>query len=403
MKVLIAEDDPVSRQMLRYCLEKWGYQVDAADDGAAAWKCFAEGSFALVITDWMMPGMDGPELLRRIRADGRAGYVYAILLTSKSEKADLLEGMAAGADDFLTKPFDPDELRVRLRAGERILRLEETLVEQNRQLSEKNLQMETDLRMAQEIQQALLPQDYPCFPPAVPASESALRFCHRYLPTGAIGGDFFDVLPLSEHEAGVFICDVMGHGVRAALITSMIRALTEELRLMASEPARFLMDINRALAAMLGQTDLPMFVSAFYLIVDTASGQTRYADAGHPVPFHIRRHTREVAPLTSPTETPGTPLGMNAQAVYTVRHATLDVHDRLLLFTDGLYEVPGARQDIYGEQRLLAAVRQRLDLPLPRLFDELLAEIRQFSSDHAFHDDVCLLGMEILGRSPESR
>jgi signal transduction histidine kinase len=129
MNILIADDDPVSRRLLQNYLQKWGYEVTAAQDGGEAWRLFEGGSFLMVITDWMMPELDGSGLIRRIRASQRPGYVYAMLLTAKSQKEDLVEGMEAGADDFLTKPFDRDELRVRLRAGERIIRLEHHLRE----------------------------------------------------------------------------------------------------------------------------------------------------------------------------------------------------------------------------------------------------------------------------------
>jgi two-component system, NtrC family, sensor kinase len=129
MHVLIADDDSVSRRLLQSYLQKWGYEVTAAKDGAEAWGLFNRGSFPMIITDWMMPEMDGPGLLRQIRSAQRPGYVYAMLVTAKSEKEDLVEGMEAGADDFLTKPFDRDELRVRLRAGERIIRLEQNVRE----------------------------------------------------------------------------------------------------------------------------------------------------------------------------------------------------------------------------------------------------------------------------------
>lgn len=129
MKILIAEDDVVSRRLLQSHLRKWGYEVTTAQDGAEAWRLFEGGSFPMVITDWMMPELDGPRLIRRIRSSQQPGYIYAILLTAKSQKGDLVEGMEAGADDFLTKPFDREELRVRLRAGERIIRLEHNLRE----------------------------------------------------------------------------------------------------------------------------------------------------------------------------------------------------------------------------------------------------------------------------------
>ncbi|NUQ65749.1 MAG: response regulator [Pirellulales bacterium] len=136
MRILIADDSLIMRQLLRRCLEKWRYEVVAAEDGAQAWELFRHGDFPLVLTDWLMPGMDGLELIRRIRSRDVPGYVYIILLTAKSEKEDLVVAMDAGADDFLAKPFDQDELRVRIREGERIIHLERTLAGQNRQLRE---------------------------------------------------------------------------------------------------------------------------------------------------------------------------------------------------------------------------------------------------------------------------
>jgi signal transduction histidine kinase len=136
MNVLIAEDDRVSRLLLQSHLEKWGHDVTAAGRGDEAWRLFEAGSYPLVITDWMMPALDGPELIRRIRADPRPGYVYIILLTARTQKQDVVGGMEAGADDFVSKPFDREELRVRLRAGERIIQLEQTLAAQNQALRE---------------------------------------------------------------------------------------------------------------------------------------------------------------------------------------------------------------------------------------------------------------------------
>jgi DNA-binding response OmpR family regulator len=124
MKVLIVDDDTLSLRLLRNYLEKWGYEVTQAANGAAGWELVQKDDFPLVIADWMMPEMDGVEFVKRIRASERPGYVYCILLTARAHKEDLVEGMDAGADDFVSKPFDRDELRVRLREGERIVTLE---------------------------------------------------------------------------------------------------------------------------------------------------------------------------------------------------------------------------------------------------------------------------------------
>jgi signal transduction histidine kinase len=136
MRVLIVDDSPIMLRLLRSCLQQWQYEVVEAEDGQQAWTLFQAHNFSLVLTDWLMPVMDGLELIHRIRSFDSTGYVYIILLTAKSEKEDLVAAMDAGADDFLAKPFDRDELRVRMREGERIIHLERALAEQNRQLRE---------------------------------------------------------------------------------------------------------------------------------------------------------------------------------------------------------------------------------------------------------------------------
>lgn len=397
MRVLIAEDDPISRHLLVRTLAGWGYEVVAARDGAEAWRFYEEREFSLVILDWVMPVLDGVEVVRRIRANSsrRAGYTYVILLTAKTKKGEVVEGMNAGADDFVTKPFDRDELRVRLRAGERLLKLEQALIEQNRLLRERNEQMEQDLRMACEVQQALLPQGYPSFPANVPPEKSALRFCDRYRPDGAVGGDFFDVLALSDTRAGLFVCDVMGHGVRAALGTAMIRALLEGVRALADEPGRLLGEINRELIAILGQASVPVFLSAFYAVIDVTTGELRHANAGHPLPLLLRRGEGVVETLTPAGGRAGPPLGVRDQAVYAVSHLRMQPGDLLAVFTDGLFEAIGPDQEPFGEARLTETFERRLSLPTGRLFDDVLAEVLHFAGGRGFADDVCLVGMEM--------
>jgi sigma-B regulation protein RsbU (phosphoserine phosphatase) len=250
-----------------------------------------------------------------------------------------------------------------------------------------------------------LPQGYPSFPARARPEHSALRFCDRYRPNGAVGGDFFDVLSLSDTRAGVFLCDVMGHGVRAALVTAMVRVLIESLRDHAGDPGRFLAEINHELLAILGQTSVTVFLSAFYAVVDTVTGEFEYANAGHPAPLHVRRSEGEVVSLASAAGPgPGPPLGVRDQASYAVGRGQLAAADLLVLFTDGLFEVTGPDQEPFGEARLLEAVRRRLALPAGKLFDEVLAEVQQYAQGKGFADDVCLLGMEVrsLG-APASR
>ncbi len=124
MRVLIVDDESVVLQLLRRYLEGWGHEVVTAGDGLEALRLFEQDPTPMVITDWMMPGCNGLELIRRIRAHPRGAHVYALLLTARAAKEDVVAGMESGADDFLAKPFDKDELRVRVREGERIVELE---------------------------------------------------------------------------------------------------------------------------------------------------------------------------------------------------------------------------------------------------------------------------------------
>ncbi len=256
-------------------------------------------------------------------------------------------------------------------------RAEEEAARYNQELREKNAQHEEDLHMAREIQQAFLPQQYPSFPRKADTAESALHFYARYLPTTAVGGDFFHILPISETAAGVFICDVMGHGVRAALVTAIQRALIEELLDVASEPGTFLTQINRALISILKRTRTPMFATAFYVVADVSSGRMWYSNAGHPPALHIRRDEGVVQALSGLAGCrPGPALGMFERCAYTTYEANLAPRDLIMLFTDGLYEVEAENGDFFDQAALHESVRRHMQLPTGALFDGTLAEVR---------------------------
>jgi sigma-B regulation protein RsbU (phosphoserine phosphatase) len=279
-------------------------------------------------------------------------------------------------------------------ADEKIRRVNALLAQSRKELRVKNLQMEDELKMAREIQLTMLPQQCPAFPRSGAAAESAFLFTHRYLPTGSVGGDFFSVSSLSETQAGVFICDVAGHGVRAALVTAMVRALVEELKPVATEPGQFLTKLNSDLCAILKHTGTPMLTTAFYLVADWRAGTARYANAGHPKPLHLRRSAGLVQPLANASGKSQPALGLFEDASYQTSEAMLCPKDLIMLFTDGLYDVQDRHNELYSQALLLASVRQRAALPAPQLFDELLQEIKDFSAGTGFTDDVCLVGLE---------
>jgi sigma-B regulation protein RsbU (phosphoserine phosphatase) len=251
--------------------------------------------------------------------------------------------------------------------------------------------------MARELQTAFLPRHYPVFPRNASPERSGIQFCHRYFTTTELGGDFFDIVAISDTEGGVLICDVMGHGVRAALVAAIVRGLVEEMRPIANEPGKFLTELNHALCAILRQTVTPLFVTAFYLVVDLGRQELRFTNAGHPAPMHLRRSAGVVEALASATR-PGPALGIFEQSVYVTERRPLSPRDMVMLYTDGLYEVEGADGEFYDKHKLVEAVTRRLTLPAPQLFDALLAEVRAFSAKQELEDDMCLVGMEVADR-----
>lgn len=288
------------------------------------------------------------------------------------------------------------DITVRKEAQERERLANVELARSQAELQKQHEILEDDLKMAREIQMALLPQQYPSFPPGTPAQSSQLRFCHRYLPTGQVGGDFFNVLPLTEKKAGLFICDVMGHGVRSALVTAMIRGLVEELRPIAHDPGELLTRINSDLCAILQQTGTPLFTTAFYLVLDLETHEMVYANAGHPKPFFLRRKTHEIEAIKNLDGKSYPALGLFATSRYPTSRRAIQDGDGVVLFTDGLYEVEGQDDDQFSPAMLQETLRTHMELPaFGPLFDAVLAEIGQYSVNHEFADDVCIVGVEI--------
>jgi sigma-B regulation protein RsbU (phosphoserine phosphatase) len=271
----------------------------------------------------------------------------------------------------------------------------ERLEEKQREINAKNAEMHEELLMAREVQLAMLPQKYPTFPADVRTEASALRFSHRYQPASEVSGDFFSVVRLSNEKAGVFICDVMGHGVRSALVTAMLRAMVEELSAEASDPGGLLRRMNRDLTVILRESDNLMFATAYYLVIDTTRRCVWYSAAGHPLPLHLRRVPGLVERLGAKDNNHGPALGLFEEPVYHSSQRNLDRGDVLLFFTDGLFEAINEADVEFGEARLAAAVAERRDQPLQRLLDEVVKEVERFTGTRKFGDDVCVLAMEL--------
>ncbi len=280
------------------------------------------------------------------------------------------------------------------RAEEKVRKTTLELAQSREELRAKNQQMEEDLRMARDIQQAMIPSAYPCFPKSSTPETSAFRFQHLYIPTGQVGGDFFNILPLSDTKVGLFICDVMGHGVRSALVTAILRALVEELTRLASDPGQLLTQINRDLRAILNQTGSPLYTTAFYMVADVETKQIHYANAGHPKPIILRKKAGEADFLRNTDNKSHPALGLFPNANYPSTTGSLDEGDIVLLFTDGAYDVE-CETEILSPEWLRDQMKLRHALPVKKAFDEILGCLVKMNKGEDFPDDICLLAMEM--------
>lgn len=258
------------------------------------------------------------------------------------------------------------------------------------ELQVRNRAYEEELQLAREIQQALAGSSFP----EVSDGVASLSFGARYLPISGLAGDFFEVLRISDDKAGLLICDVMGHGVRSALVVAMLRGLLEKQRASAADPTAFLTGLNNGLAAILDRAGTTMFATAFYAVADLSAGTLSYACAGHP--GAIASGPVGVLQLAANRREKGPGLGLLAKACYPSGTVSLSDVNRLLLFTDGILEAENDEGEPFLEKRLMETAADCRGESLEGMLDLVLSRVLQYSDGHHFDDDVCLLGMELV-------
>jgi sigma-B regulation protein RsbU (phosphoserine phosphatase) len=259
-----------------------------------------------------------------------------------------------------------------------------------RELQHKNASYEEELHLAREIQQALTEKGFP----QVGNSDFRADFGARYVPISGLAGDFFEVIPIRHDCAGVLICDVMGHGVRSALVVAMLRGLLEKQHPQAGDPSAFLKGLNEGLSAILERACTTMFATAFYGIVDLSSGTFRYACAGHPGPIIDGPGGPRQIACKRDEKGPG--LGLLRDAGYPECSLPLASFRRMVLFTDGVLEAENQQGEPFFEQRLIDIISAGAEQPLDGVLDRILSSVLDFSQTRHFDDDVCLLGIDVV-------
>jgi sigma-B regulation protein RsbU (phosphoserine phosphatase) len=393
---LVVDDSPIAVRILERTLEKMGHQVLVARDGEEAWDVFRENQdIRIVVTDWMMPRCDGMELCRRIRATADRGYVYVLVQTAKTQKSDMVEALEAGADDFISKPIDLEELRARLRVGQRVIELEGSLADRLSEVSEANDQMKRDLEAAAKVQRALLPVEAPDI--------SRLRSAWVYEPCAMVAGDILNVFQLDEKTVGLYVLDVSGHGVQAAMLavslSRILSPLPDEGNLLkqrienpphyeVASPVAVAQELNRRFPI---DPQTYQYFTLLYGVLDLPTLRFRYVQAGHPGPILLRPG--------KPPQHCGDgdlPIGFSTSVVYTEKELLLEPADRLLVYSDGLLEARGKENEPYGTSRLDLQLAALADGSLEDLLRGLSIDLRKWVGARDLDDDMTVLGIETL-------
>lgn len=401
-RVLVVDDSRAQRHILSMYLRKWGYEVFEAASGEEALALCAATAMGFVISDWMMPGMSGVEFCSRFKALPREDYGYFILLTSKSEKSEIADGLLAGADDFVSKPVGSDELRAHLRAGQRILSMRSELVEKNRLIAANMKELQTlydsldrDLIEARKLQQTLFRERFRDFGAAT--ASLLIR------SSGHVGGDLVGAFQIDERRVAAYSVDVSGHGVASAMMTARLAGYLSgsspdqnlafqklpDGRREVRRPAEIACAFNRL---MLEDIQVEQYFTMVYAEMDLLTGSVVLVQAGHPHPMVLRAGGR-----VEQVGDGGLPIGLIPDAGYKDSHLTLAPGDRLFLMSDGLTECTCPDGSELGENRLALMLQQLAGLESPELIEALVRDLAGFAGTDHFADDVSCVLLDYRG------
>lgn len=392
LNILIVDDSTSYRRLLARHLQSWdNYHIVEAEDGSQALAILNTQKIDMVISDWEMPGLNGEQLCRKLRDSALPHYIYFILLTSRVSEDDLVLGMEAGADDFLTKPINHAELRVRMRAGERVLRLQETLADKNRHLLDAYARIENDLKAAAQVQQSLLPQH---------TLKQARCQCQWFFqPSQYVSGDMLSFFMLDEHHIGFYSVDVAGHGVKSAMLSvSLSRILSHGStngllkKRMSTPPYYYLTPPAHVVAELNQQFQMSephnIYFTMVYGFVNTTTGEGVLTRAGHPFPVIIRGDG-----YIDMIETGSLPVGFMPDTQYDNTPFQLSPNSRLYLYTDGIVECENGEQQIYGESNLLNFLSKHHHHDVGQCLVDLQQELYAWGHhpQKGLYDDISML------------
>lgn len=380
--VLVVDDEPTARVALAARLKRLGYRVIQAGDGKAGLEALRQERPDLTILDWMMPEMDGPSFCEYVRQDPVLLSSQILMMTGNDQPEQIAEGLASGADDFLSKAASKHEITARVQSGMRSAALIKKLEQVTEEIRAKQEALERELQSAARYVETLLPVSGPVVP--------GVQMVRLYRPSLALGGDLFNIVPWSDDFLGLYLLDASGHGVspalRSASFASFLRRESLLRQVGSNDPGAILTEANK---------QFPLTESGHYFTIVFASLDLRcqllsYASAGHGGAL-LHRRSGEVCWMAQPN----LPLGFDPSTTYVTATLPLAPGDRVYLLSDGLYEFPAASGELWGQGRLETTIQALGQQPLETVITETIAEAVRWQGHEQFPDDVALMGLEL--------
>jgi sigma-B regulation protein RsbU (phosphoserine phosphatase) len=391
--ILVVDDVSANLQVLTGMLKDRGYKVRPVPNGPLALTAARKSPPDLILLDINMPGMNGYEVCEHLKADKTLAGIPVIFISALNENLDKVKAFATGGVDYLTKPFQMEELHARVETHLKLRRLQIELEETNARLTTANSRMSRDLKAAARIQETFLPRELP--------RVAGANFAWIYRPCDELAGDGLNIIGLGQGKVGLYILDVSGHGVASALLSVALSRLLSP----PSEPSSILVrdrdDGDRSEIATPAEVGTRLnrlfpfdmiteqFATMVYGIFDAATGEFRYVSAGHPGPIHLPSGADPVILASK-----GFPIGL-ADEPYPERAIRLGPGDRLYLYSDGVPEAMDEDGNQFGEDRLLEAISACRSVPLRASVGSLVAQIGLRQQSRAQNDDISIVAIEV--------
>jgi serine phosphatase RsbU (regulator of sigma subunit) len=369
-RILVVEDDPAVLRGLRDNLTFESYDVLTASDAERAYRLIHDEQPDLVLMDVMLPGMDGAELCRRVRAEGVTTPI--VMLTAKAEESDRVLGLDLGADDYVSKPFAVRELCARIRS---ILRNRRDAVRDHGRLAQ-------ELQSAAGVQRTLFPRER--------LTRRTLDCAGMCRPASAVGGDYFDYVAIDRRRTALVLADVAGKGMPAALLMASIHGV---IRAQAAPMAGRLGELMSTINTLLHRkADRPAYATLFYGVYDDEMRMLEYVNAGHPPALVVRPQHESAIPLGATCP----PAGMFDSIDAPPQRIQLDAGDWLVVYSDGVSEAVNAQGDEFGWQGVVDLVRRLAHESAEGLCASVLDALAQHHAGARQRDDVTILAARVL-------